>query len=103
MVLRVATATPLGLSLPSSRDERLPTRSSGGVVGATPLIDAKLLLENRDGLVGHDPLVVDGLERPVRLDLRDCLVHARRQRAVLLKNCANRVRLQLTAELPDDR
>ena len=32
-----ATTTPPGRSRPSSRDERLPS-SSGGVVGATPLM-----------------------------------------------------------------
>src|SRR4051794_2771142 len=98
MVLSVATTTPLGLSRPSNRDWRLPT-SSGGVVGATPLM---ALLEERDVLAGDDPLVVDGLKRSVRLDRLDRLIDTRRQRTVLLENGTHLVGLQLGTELPDD-
>src|SRR5262245_6719099 len=107
IVLSVAMATPPGRSLPSSRDERLPS-NSGGVVGATPLTSLPVarrafLLEERDLLAGHDPLVVDGLKRPIRLDCFDRLVDAWRQRTVLLEHRADLIGLELRAELTDDR
>src|SRR3954454_4094792 len=60
------------------------------------------LLQERDLLAGHDPLVVDRLERPICLDRLDGLVDTWGQRAVLLEDGADLVSLQIGTELADD-
>src|SRR6187200_3419300 len=104
-LLRTATNSPPGRSLPSSRELRLPN-SSGGVVGATPLIRLRSgwrLLQERNVLAGVDPRVEDLLVRSVGLDLGDRLVHAANQRVVELKYERHVIRLGRRAELADDR